>query len=232
MIRPGRLVECPPRLDNAKAVAAAWPGNPYDFPMQDTEQLIAWRARRPLRFRALRAYWVTLRILAGYLWLLLWKPVLGPSLYNRRLVEKHRRNSKRLTDAILDLGGLFIKVGQLISILTNFLPPEFRAELEQLQDSIPARPIEEGRARIRKGLGASPEDLFADFDPVPIAAASLAQVHIATLKDGRKVAVKVQHADIEEISKIDLAILALVFSLIQMIVRVRGMEEYPADIAE
>ena len=197
----------------------------------DTEQLIAWRSRRPLRFRALRAYSVTLRILAGYLWLLIWKPVLGQSLYNRRLVEKHRRNSRRLTNAILDLGGLFIKVGQLISILTNFLPPEFRAELEQLQDSVPARPVDEVRARIRKELGKNPEELFADFDPVPIAAASLAQVHLARLADGRKVAVKVQHADIEEISRIDLHILARVFELVQLIVRIRGLEEYPDDVA-
>ena len=198
----------------------------------DTEQLIAWRSRRPLRFRALRAYWITLRILSGYLWLLAWKPVLGQSLYNRRLVEKHRRNSRRLTDAILELGGLFIKVGQLISILTNFLPPEFRAELEQLQDSIPARPLDEVRARIRKELGKSPEELFADFDPIPIASASLAQVHLATLSDGRKVAVKVQHADIEEISRIDLHILSRVFELVQLVVRIRGLEEYPDDVAQ
>ena len=70
----------------------------------------------------------------------------------------------------------FIKVGQLISILTNFLPPEFRAELEQLQDSVPARPLDEVTARIRKELGKSPEELFAAFNPVPIASASLGQV--------------------------------------------------------
>lgn len=185
-----------------------------------------------MRFRALRAYWLTIRIVAGYAWLLLWKPVLGESLYNRRLVERHRRNSKRLTRAILELGGLFIKVGQLISILTNFLPPEFRAELEQLQDSVPARPIDEVRARIRKELGDTPEALFADFDPIPIAAASLAQVHVATLRDGRKVAVKVQHADIEEISRIDLLIIGRVFELVQLLVRIRGMEEYPDDVAQ
>jgi ubiquinone biosynthesis protein len=198
----------------------------------DTEELVAWRVRRPLRLRAARAYWLTIRILAGYLWLRLWKPVLGPSLYNRRLVEMHRRSSKRLTRAILDLGGLFIKVGQLISILTNFLPPEFRSELEQLQDSVPARPIDEVRARIRRELGRDPEALFADFDPVPIASASLAQVHVATMGDGRKVAVKVQHADIEEVSRIDLVILSRVFELVQLFVRIRGMEEYPNDVAQ
>ena len=90
-------------------------------------------AGTPTRFRAAKAYWLAVRVLAGYLWLRLWRPVLGPSLYNAKLIDRHQRTSKRLVAAILELKGLFIKVGQLISILTNFLPPEFRAELEQLQ---------------------------------------------------------------------------------------------------
>ena len=198
----------------------------------DTVELRTRHTARPTRFRALRAYWITIRILAGYLWLRLWRPVLGPSLYQRRLVERHRQSSKRLTAAILDLGGLFIKVGQLISILTNFLPPEFRAELEQLQDSVPPRPLGEVTARIRAELGKAPDELFAEFDPEPIASASLAQVHVARLRDGRKVAVKVQHADIEEIAKLDLEILARIFALVQLIVRIRGMEDYPDDVAQ
>lgn len=198
----------------------------------DTEELQAWRVARSTRFRAAKAYGLTIRILVGYAWLRLWRPVLGASLYNARLVERHRANSKRLTHAILELGGLFIKVGQLISILTNFLPPEFRAELEQLQDSVPARPFEEVRARIRKELGKSPEELFASFDPVPIASASLAQVHVAVTHSGVRVAVKVQHADIDEISKLDLEILRHILGLIQFVVRVRGLESYHTDIAQ
>ena len=175
---------------------------------------------------------MTVRILVGYAWLRLWRFVLGPSLYNAKLVERHKRNSRRLTAAILELGGLFIKVGQLISILTNFLPADFRAELEQLQDSIPARPLDEVRARIRKEFGRDVDVLFAAFDPIPIASASLAQVHLATTHDGRRVAVKVQHADIEEISRLDLRILGRVLGLIQLIVRVRGLESYHTDISQ
>jgi ubiquinone biosynthesis protein len=190
------------------------------------------RAGTPLRFRAAKAYWLTVRILAGYLWLRLWRPLLGPSLYNDRLIERHRRTSRRLVSAILELKGLYIKVGQLISILTNFLPPEFRAELEQLQDAVPARPIDEVVARIRKELGQSPDELFVEFDPVPIASASLAQVHEARLRDGRRVAVKVQHADIELIARLDLESIRRILGLIQWVVRLRGMESYHRDIAE
>jgi ubiquinone biosynthesis protein len=175
---------------------------------------------------------LTVRILVGYAWLRLWRVVLGPSLYEAKLVELHRRNSRRLTHAILELGGLFIKVGQLISILTNFLPQDFRAELEQLQDSIPARPFDEVRARIRKEFGKDVDVLFATFDPIPIASASLAQVHIATTHDGTRVAVKVQHADIEEISRLDLRILGRVLGLVQVIVRVKGIESYHDDISQ
>jgi ubiquinone biosynthesis protein len=191
------------------------------------------RARRATtRFRAWTAYWITVRILAGYLWLRLWRPVLGASLYRTKLVERHRRTSKRLVNAILELKGLFIKVGQLISILTNFLPPEFRAELEQLQDSVPSRPLDEVQTRIRAELGKSPEELFASFDPEPIASASLAQVHEAMTHDGRRVAVKVQHADIEDIAKLDLEVLGGILELIQLVVRMRGLEQYHVDISQ
>ncbi|HYC52534.1 MAG TPA: AarF/UbiB family protein [Gemmatimonadaceae bacterium] len=201
------------------------------MPHNTAEYAVA-RAGTPMRFRAAKAYWLTVRILSGYLWLRLWRPVFGPSLYSDRLIQRHRRTSRRLVSAILELKGLYIKVGQLISILTNFLPPEFRAELEQLQDAVPARPLDEVVARIRKELGKAPDEIFAEFDPIPIASASLAQVHEARLHDGRRVAVKVQHADIELISQLDLESIRRILNLIQWVVRLRGMESYHRDIAE
>ena len=143
----------------------------------DTAEMAIARAGTPMRFRAVKAQWIAIRILGGYLWLRLWRPVLGPSLYNARLVARHRRNSKRLVDAILELKGLFIKVGQLISILTNFLPPEFRAvvvlaDMQELSYEEVARVLRcpigtvrsrlhRARAMLRKSLGGRAENVFA-----------------------------------------------------------------------
>jgi predicted unusual protein kinase regulating ubiquinone biosynthesis (AarF/ABC1/UbiB family) len=130
------------------------------------------------------------------------------------------------------LNGLFIKVGQLISILTNFLPEEFRSGLERLQDQVPARPLEQIRARIRAEFGKEPEELFASFDPVPIASASLAQVHEARLHDGRRVALKVQHADIDRIVRLDLRAIRRILGIIQFFTRIRGLESYHSEVRE
>ncbi len=184
------------------------------------------------RFRLARAYWVTVRVLASYAWLRLWRPVIGPDAYARRLVEKHRHNARRVERTILELDGLFIKIGQLISILTNFLPEEFRKELEALQDSIPPRPLHEIVSRVRSELGRSPDELFAWFNPEPMASASLAQVHEARLHDGRRVAVKVQHADIDEIARLDLRAIRRILAVVQFFTRIRGLEAYHTEISE
>src|ERR1700742_43861 len=86
--------------------------------------------------------------------------------------------------AIARLQGLFIKIGQLISIMTNFLPEEFRAELEGLQDQVPPRPYAEVEQRFVEEFGKKPRELFAEFDERPIASASIGQVHRASLPSG------------------------------------------------
>lgn len=176
------------------------------------------RRRRPLY-----VYRTTLRVLLSYLLLNVLAFFLGKKWRKRVIVRWHRKNARRVQDTILRLKGLFIKLGQLISILTNFLPDAFREGLEELQDRVPPRPYEEIVLRIQDEFGRGPEDLFAQFDPHPVASASLAQVHRARLKDGRDVAVKVQHLDIEETARLDLKALRNLFSLIGFLFRVRGL---------
>jgi predicted unusual protein kinase regulating ubiquinone biosynthesis (AarF/ABC1/UbiB family) len=181
--------------------------------------------------RLAKAYGVTLRVVASYLALRLRRPFLSHQGYERRLVERHRRNARRVERAILELDGLFIKVGQLISILANFLPEEFRRELEGLQDAIPARPVEQIVERIEREFHRPPDALFASWNPVPIASASLAQVHEALLHDGRRVAVKVQHADIDEIAQLDLTAIRRILGIVQFFTGLRGLESYHTEIS-
>jgi ubiquinone biosynthesis protein len=184
------------------------------------------------RLRLVRIYGTTVRVLGSYLWLRVRRPLIGPGRYSTLLLARHRANARRIHDAILDAGGLFIKVGQLISILTNFLPLEFRQELEGLQDQLPPRPFEEIVARIRAELGAPPDELFATFERAPLATASLAQVHAATLADGRRVAVKAQHTDIERIARQDLDTIRRLLKIVQYFTGVRGLESYHPEISQ
>lgn len=184
------------------------------------------------RFRLLKVYRTLARVLASYAWVKVAGVLLGAGWRERALPACHRRSARRVRDTILEVQGLFIKVGQLVSILSNFLPADFRGDLEALQDRIPPRPLEEIRARLRSELGGEPEELFASFDPQPIASASLAQVHAATLADGQRVAVKVQHLDIEETARHDLATIGRILGLVQLLLGVRGLREVHEQVRD
>jgi len=106
-----------------------------------------------------------------------------------------------------ELGPTFIKLGQLLSIRTDLIPEEFAAEFRKLQDRVPPVPFPEIRAQIESELKAPLESFFSYIDPIPYGAASIAQVHEATLLDGRQVVVKVQRPKIEEIIDTDINIL-------------------------
>jgi len=115
-----------------------------------------------------------------------------------------------LRDILILLGPTFIKVGQLLSTRINVLPVEVIQELAQLQNDVPGFPAKRARAIIAQELGAPVEELFATFTDTPLAAASLAQVHRATLKDGSEVVVKVQRENLRELFDIDLQNINLV----------------------
>jgi ubiquinone biosynthesis protein len=186
----------------------------------------------PLRIRSLRAYWTTWRVIWSYLWLRFRARFHSEAWIEHALRSMHMRNARRIERAICGLQGLFIKVGQLISIMTNFLPEEFRSELEGLQDAVPPRPYVDIETRIREELGKTPDELFAHFERRPIASASIGQVHLARLHDGNKVAVKVQYPDIEEIVRRDLNTLRRIFRIVEWFIPYQGLEDLYREIRE
>src|SRR5690606_16110131 len=139
-------------------------------------------------------------------------------------------NARQIVRTIVDLQDQLIKVGQLISIMTNFLPEEFRRELEGLQDAVPPRPYVDIEARVSEELGKSPDELFAHIERRPIASASIGQVHIARLHDGSKVAVKVQYPDIEEIVRRDLNTLRRIFRIVEWFIPYQGLDELYREV--
>lgn len=187
-------------------------------------------ATPPVRYRLLYAWAVTTWVLLSYLAIQVAGWLLGKAWRERALLRCHRRNARRVARALVRLQGLFIKVGQLLSMLTNFLPAEFRQGLETLQDRVPPRPFAEVAARLREELGAPPDELFLELDPRPLASASLAQVHAALLADGRRVAVKVQHLGIERLAQEDLRTIAGILRLVSLFVRVRGLRRVHVDL--
>ncbi|MDQ3365896.1 MAG: AarF/UbiB family protein [Myxococcota bacterium] len=186
--------------------------------------------RPPLRIRSWRAYWTTFRVIGSYLWLRFRARFHEGPWVERALRTVHLRNARRIERTIIELQGLFIKVGQLISIMTNFLPEEFRRELEGLQDAVPPRPFEDIEARLREEHGRPSSEVFAQLDPRPIASASIGQVHLARLQNGTKVAVKVQYPDIEEVVRRDLNTLRRIFRIISWFVPYQGLEELYREI--
>lgn len=184
----------------------------------------------PGEIRFLKAYLVTIKIIISYYWLWFMGKIRGPQYVSARMDSYHRANARRVRKAIISLQGLFIKVGQLFSIMTNILPEAFREELETVQDKVTPRPYNLIERRIRLQFGEPPEKVFKEFEREPIAAASLGQVHRAVLHTGEEVAVKVQHWAIDKMVKKDLRIIRNIMRIVQLVVPVQGLEEYYEQI--
>jgi len=113
----------------------------------------------------------------------------------------------QLRRALEELGPTFVKLGQILAGRADMFGPEWIAEFEKLHSHVPALPLDALRAQLREDLGDEPEAVFARFDPEPLAAASIAQVHRAQLKDGSEVVVKIRRPGIREVIEADLRLL-------------------------
>jgi ubiquinone biosynthesis protein len=122
----------------------------------------------------------------------------GPSVVRSRRgreVEVDPEGSprgQRLREMLDELGPTFVKFGQLLSTRPDIVPPDIVFELKALQDKVTPFPFEQAREVVEEELGLTLEQLYVDFEERPVAAASIGQVHRATLPNGRRVVVKVQ----------------------------------------
>lgn len=115
--------------------------------------------------------------------------------------------AERVRLVLEELGPIFVKFGQILSTRRDLLPEDYADELAKLQDNVPPFPGEQARRIIEDAFSKKIDEIFLEFDEIPLASASIAQVHGATLKDGRKMIVKVVRPGIEKIIKRDLGLM-------------------------
>ncbi len=187
--------------------------------------------RRLAVYRVLRIAGVALPAIAAYRWLQLrgrfGRPA-APAVWDR----VHDRVARGLHDLGIHLAGLFVKLCQVVGARADNFPEPFIRRLGRFHDAVPPRAFAEMRARIERELDRPIGEVFATVDETPLAAASLAQVHRATLRDGTPVAVKVQYAEIARLARVDLACLRIVARIAGQVSRSFDLRAIIDEIAE
>jgi ubiquinone biosynthesis protein len=174
--------------------------------------------------RLVRALWVFGLIYLSYMWQLALVRWLGEARLQKRWTKVHRRNARRMYRGFVKLRGVYIKLGQILSLMGNWLPRAYAEELERLQDEVPPQSYQRMSRAFQRSLGVMPDEAFARFEREPIAAASLGQVHEATTKAGEKVAVKILYPRIPGIIAIDLRVLGWAIRVYRRFVPIQQIE--------
>jgi Predicted unusual protein kinase len=183
------------------AVLPKTPGKSYK------SKAYRWNREKYSRRRRFFDIWAFVLLWLASLWLdskdwSYWKGVT-----EEKKVARRRFQAIWVRETLLDLGPTFIKVGQLFSTRADLFPTEYVEELSKLQDRVPAFSYEQLEVIVEQDLGKTVHELYQSFDPVPLAAASLGQVHKAQLHSGPEVVVKVQRPGLRKLFEIDLQIL-------------------------
>ncbi len=140
----------------------------------------------------------------------------SPALREARLKRLHAANARILRERMIEMRGVLIKIGQFMSSRVDILPEEYTDELSKLQDQVPPAPFSEIAQRLVEELGPM-DEVFSSFNEIPIASASLGQVHRACLRDGECIVVKVQYPGIEEVIAADMRTLKFVLRILRVL---------------
>jgi predicted unusual protein kinase regulating ubiquinone biosynthesis (AarF/ABC1/UbiB family) len=154
-------------------------------------------ANTPTR-RALKMASMGANVAGSYLGFVLQSAFAGKDKRQQKLKTTHSRVARKVRDELLSLRGPAMKLGQTLSLQTGILPEETLNELATLQMQAPGMHPSLVRVQVKTALGKPPEEIFETFSPEPFAAASLGQVHAATIRGGKRVAVKIQYPGIRE----------------------------------
>jgi ubiquinone biosynthesis protein len=183
--------------------------------------------------RLIRATRVFAIIFLSYMWQVAWS-----RLWRKRYATKarwkkvHRRNARRMYRGFIRLRGVYIKLGQILSIMGSFLPREYVEELEALQDDVPATSYEKISKTFVASFGKLPSEVYTTFAEHPIAAASLGQVHEARNSAGERLAVKILYPDVATIIRVDLRVLGWALRIYKNFVPLQQIERVHEQLAD
>ncbi|MEP0980140.1 AarF/ABC1/UbiB kinase family protein [Leptolyngbya sp. AS-A5] len=172
-----------------------------------SDKAYRWNREKYSRQRRFIDIWSFVLKLMGARWLYTKRWSYKGGISDAKKAARRKSLAIWIRETLLDLGPTFIKIGQLFSTRADLFASEFVEELSKLQDRVPAFSYEQVVAIIEQDLGKSIEELYRSFDPIPLAAASLGQVHRAQLHSGEEVVVKVQRPALKQLFEIDLQIL-------------------------